>query len=62
MSNSVRNGIIWVGLSIPQGKIEKGGAKKGDPIYLPDQDINCDGKIDIYDVVIACAHYGGKYP
>jgi len=33
------------------------GSKEGDPKYVPECDINCDRKIDIYDVVIACIHY-----
>lgn len=34
------------------------GSQKGDLVYIPNCDINCNGKIDIYDVVIACANYG----
>ncbi|MDI6905851.1 MAG: hypothetical protein QMD13_10330, partial [Candidatus Bathyarchaeia archaeon] len=35
-------------------------SKKGDPDYNPNLDINCNGHIGLYDVVIACTHYGEK--
>jgi parallel beta-helix repeat protein len=36
--------------------------KQGDPEYKPVLDIDDDGDIDIFDVVIACVHYGQKDP
>ena len=36
------------------------GAKKGDPCYDPNSDINCNRKIDLYDAVILLTHYGQK--
>lgn len=37
-------------------------SKKGDTRYNPNADINDDGKIDIYDIVIACVNYGKTDP
>lgn len=34
------------------------GSKPSDPNWNPDCDLNGDGKVDIYDVVIASSHYG----
>jgi len=34
------------------------GVKQGDPQYLIHYDINCNGKVDIYDVGLLLAHYG----
>jgi hypothetical protein len=38
------------------------GAEKGDAEYKVNSDVDGDGDIDIYDVVIACTHYGEEYP
>jgi len=37
------------------------GSEKGDPRYDPNCDIDCDGDVDIFDIVIACGHYGESW-
>jgi len=34
----------------------------GDPQYKANSDLDCNGKIQIYDVIICTGHYGQKYP
>ena len=37
------------------------GVTNKDPRYKADLDVNYDGKIDLYDIVIAATHYGESH-
>jgi len=37
-------------------------SERGDPQFNPNSDLDCNGKIQIYDVVMCTSHYGQKYP
>jgi hypothetical protein len=38
------------------------GARKGEPNYDPNCDIDNNGQVFLYDAVILLSHYGEKYP
>jgi hypothetical protein len=38
------------------------GSRRGEPEYASNCDLNDDGKMDIYDVVLACVNYGQTIP
>ena len=37
------------------------GSSVGDPEYIANCDIDGDGDVDIFDVVIECGHYGESF-